>query len=161
MGLSIRSATQDDLLPLAQMNKRLIEDEGSRNPMSLPELEHRMRGWLGGGWNVDLFIESRAMSNQRPCAGSPVVGYAVYQLRPDEYDQDEPVVYLRQFFIDRPYRDKGLGGLTLRQLATSRFPPRCTVVFDVLAANPRGLKFWERLGFHPYMTTLKLKIGAG
>src|SRR5437660_12889457 len=89
-----------------------------------------------------------------------MIGYAVYQLRRDEYDQDEAVIYLRQFFIDRPYRDKGLGTLALRDLVNSRFPARCTVVVDVLAANPRGLRFWQRVGFHPHMTTLKLETGT-
>ena len=160
MSLAVRVAGSDDVRLLAQMNKRLIEDEGSRNPMSTPELEQRMRGWLDGGWNVDLFVESRAMPGGQVDVGNPVVGYAVYQLRRDEYEQDEAVIYLRQFFIDRPYRDKGLGTLALRDLVGSRLPARCTVVVDVLAGNPRGLRFWERVGFRPHMTTLKLKTGT-
>ncbi len=35
MSLSLRSATPDDLGRLAVLNKRLIEDEKSANPMSL------------------------------------------------------------------------------------------------------------------------------
>ena len=46
MSLVVRPANEADLLLLAQMNKRLIEDEGSRNPMSLDQLADRMRGWL-------------------------------------------------------------------------------------------------------------------
>ena len=38
MPLLIRPATKSDLPILAQMNRRLIEDEGSRNPMSIAEL---------------------------------------------------------------------------------------------------------------------------
>jgi GNAT superfamily N-acetyltransferase len=156
MSLSICTAADDDVLLLAQMNQRLIEDEGSRNPMSLPELEERMRGWLQGGWHVDLVLASQAITGQPPGAGRLIVGYAVYQLREDEYDRSRPVIYLRQFFIDRPYRNNGLGTLALNALVRSRFPARCTVVVDVLAGNPRGLRFWERVGFCPSMTTLKL-----
>ena len=158
--LAVRAAGGDHVRLLAQMNKRLIEDEGSRNPMSTLELEQRMRDWLDGGWNADLFVESRAMPDEHLDEGESVVGYAVYQRRRDEDDQDEAVIYLRQFFIDRPYRDKGLGTLALRDLVNSRFPARCTVVVDVLAANPRGLRFWQRVGFHPHMTTLKLETGT-
>jgi len=56
MSLAVRVAGSDDVRLLAQMNKRLIEDEGSRNPMSTPELEQRMRGWLDHGWNVSLCL---------------------------------------------------------------------------------------------------------
>jgi GNAT superfamily N-acetyltransferase len=160
ISLAVRAASGGDVRLLAQMNKRLIEDEGSRNPMSTPELEQRMRDWLDCGWNADLFMESRAMPDGQLDEGESVVGYAVYQPRRDEYDQDEAVIYLRQFFIDRPYRDKGLGTLALRDLVGSRFPDRCTVVVDVLAVHPRGLRFWERVGFRPYVTTLKLKTGT-
>ena len=38
MPLLIHPANEADLPLLAQMNKRLIEDEGSRNPMSLDQL---------------------------------------------------------------------------------------------------------------------------
>jgi hypothetical protein len=36
-------AAVDDVPLLAAMNSRLIRDEGHRNPMTLPELEERMR----------------------------------------------------------------------------------------------------------------------
>lgn len=54
MTLIIRSANQSDLPSLTQMNKKLIEDEGSRNPMSMNELQERMRNWILGNWNVDV-----------------------------------------------------------------------------------------------------------
>lgn len=160
MSVSIRNASDGDVPLLAQMNRRLIEDEGSRNPMPLRELERRMRGWLQSGWDADVFVESRAVPEKHAGTEGIILGYAVYQHRTDEYNPHEPVIYLRQFFIDRPHRSKGLGTLALKTLFATRFPSRCTVVVDVLAANPRGLRFWERVGFHPHMTTLKAKVGT-
>ena len=72
--MMIRSALEADLSLLVQMNKRLIEDERSRNPMSVDELRERMAGWLRGDWRIDLFTQDDV-----------VVGYAVYQFRPDDY----------------------------------------------------------------------------
>ncbi len=46
MDLTLRRATEDDLDDLAVMNKQLIEDEGSRNPMNREQLADRMKGWL-------------------------------------------------------------------------------------------------------------------
>ena len=42
MDLTLRQAERADLPLLAQMNKHLIEDEGSANLMTVGELERRM-----------------------------------------------------------------------------------------------------------------------
>ena len=147
MSISIRAADETDLPLLAQMNKRLIEDEGSRNPMSVPELRHRMGGWLHGDWKVDRFVE-----------GNITLGYAVYQFREDEYAPDKTVVYLRQMYIDRGKRSRGLGALAFKLLAQTRLPAGCTIVIDVLATNPRAAKFWSQVGFKPYCATMHLQI---
>ncbi len=144
--LSIRAATETDLPTLARMNKCLIEDEGSRNPMSIAELQNRMDEWLRGEWRVDLFTEA-----------DTVVGYAVYQFRRDAYEPDEVVVYLRQLYIERDKRSKGLGSRAIKLLAQTHFPPGCRIEVDVLASNPRVAKFWSQVGFQPYCTTLWLQ----
>ena len=146
MPLLIRPATKSDLPILAQMNRRLIEDEGSRNPMSIAELQNRMGEWLGDEWQVDLFSE-----------GDTVVGYAVYQFRKDIYKPDEVMVYLRQLYIERDRRRRGLGSRAFKLVAQTRFPAGCRIEVDVLASNPRGAKFWAQVGFQPYCTTLWLR----
>jgi hypothetical protein len=40
-----RVATKRDCKILAELNWQLIADEGHRNPMSVPELEARLRDW--------------------------------------------------------------------------------------------------------------------
>ena len=149
MPLLIRPADEADLPLLAQMNKRLIEDEGSRNPMSLDQLADRMQGWLLGDWEVRMLATD---------AG--VAGYAVYRTRHDEYFPDQPVVYLRQFYIEREMRGRGLGTAAFRALAAEHIPPDSRVVIDVLASNPRGYDFWRRVGFDPYCTTMHLRNEA-
>ena len=111
MPLLVRPANEADLPLLAQMNKRLIEDEGSRNPMSLDQLADRMRDWLLGDWEVKLFATD-----------DRVVGYAVYQIRRDEYFPDQTIVYLRQFYIEREMRGQGLGTAAYPGLGGRAFP---------------------------------------
>jgi GNAT superfamily N-acetyltransferase len=149
MPLVVRPADETDLPLLAQMNKRLIEDEGSRNPMSLDQLAERMRSWLRGDWEVRLFA-----------TGAGVAGYAVYQTRYDEYFPEQTVVYLRQFYIEQEMRRRGLGTAAFRALAAEHFPPGSTIVIDVLASNPRGAEFWRHVGFQPYCTTMHLGTSA-
>lgn len=148
MSLVVRSASLADLSLLAEMNKRLIEDEGSRNPMSVAQLAERMRGWLLGDWAARLFL-----------ADEQIIGYALYQLRRDEYFPDQIVVYLRQFYIEREARRRGLGTEALRTLVAEHFPPDCTVVIDVLAANLQGYAFWQHAGFQPHCITMHRKGG--
>ncbi len=145
MTLSIRGATETDIPLLARMNKHLIEDEGSRNPMSVPELEQRLRGWLDSGWKADLFVN-----------GDAVVGYALYQERGDEYDATRRVIYARQFFVERSRRRRRLGAEAFSVLRRTRFPGRCKVVLDVLSANTGALRFWEHLGFLQHVVVLEL-----
>jgi len=149
MPLLIRSADEADLPLLAQMNKCLIEDEGSRNPMSLDQLADRMRGWLLGNWHLKLFATDGG-----------AVGYAVYQARRDEYFPEQTIVYLRQFYIEREMRGQGLGTAAFRALAAEHFPPGSRVVIDALASNPRGHDFWRHVGFEPYCTTMHLRNEA-
>ena len=153
MIISLRGATHADLDVLARLNNQLIEDEGHRNPMSIPELAGRMRGWLRDGWNADLFVRVA------PSEADVIVGYALYQHRKDEFFPERRIVYLRQFLIEREYRRQGVGRTALQQLFATRFPSPCTVVVEVLTANAHGLSFWQAVGFHPYEMTLHALVG--
>src|SRR6266571_169811 len=53
--MKFRFATLDDCQLLAQMNHQLIQDEGHRNPMTVPELEQRMGGWLAGEYRAVIY----------------------------------------------------------------------------------------------------------
>lgn len=69
MPILIRSADWHDVPRLAQMNDRLVEDQGSRNPFSLNELEQRFNEWLQtSAWQIDVILEHEQ-----------IVGYAVYR----------------------------------------------------------------------------------
>lgn len=144
----LRAANHIDLPLLARMNHQLIEDEASRNHMTLAELEARMLGFLEAGWQVVL-IENDA----------EIVGYALFQSRPDEYEPDRSEVYVRQFFIDREHRMQGIGRRAYQALVADWFPADATIVLDVLEANSAARRFWESLGLKAYCTTLRSVTG--
>ena len=145
MNLSLRPATPADLPRLAAMNKQLIEDEGSPNPMTIADLQERMAGWLmTGRYRVETII-----------ADESIIGYTVYSIRKDTYFPDKFMVFVRQFFIAREHRRQGIGTQAFKLLADTRFPTDCTISLDVLAANPNGQRFWESLGFQPYAVNMK------
>ena len=141
--LKCRTATSGDVSVLARMNEQLIKDEQSRNSMSNSELEARMHKWLEDDWQAALYE-----------IGEEPVGYILFQYRYDEYRPSIATAYVRQFFINREQRGKGIGRRAF-ELATDRFfPDVSTVVIDVLEANAKARAFWEAVGFEPYCTTM-------
>lgn len=145
MGLTLRRATLDDVELLATMNQRLIEDEGSRNPMSIDELKDRMYDFIKENWQADLIL----LDNH-------AIGYALYQVRSDDYDPQSSVVYIRQYFICRDHRAKGYGKTAFQFLKDTRFGNQVNFAIDVLATNPSGKHFWNSVGFEEYFTSMKL-----
>lgn len=129
----LHSANVDDVPILALMNKHLIEDEGSTNPMTLPQLEERMRGWVKYGEYSIILI---SMDNQP-------VGYTVY------LQTEENTLHIRQFFIKRKYRRQGIGKTVIDLIAMNT-----NLTLDVLVTNPSGKAFWEKLGFISHSTRL-------
>lgn len=142
--IELRRATMADAPLLAAMNRQLIEDERSRNPMSPAELEARMRGWLADDWTAVLIARA-----------DEVAGYALYQERRDTYFPDQRTIYLRQLFVARDQRGHGVGRATIATLLREWFPADATVELDVLESNPAGQRFWRSVGFAPYATTYR------
>jgi predicted acetyltransferase len=119
------------------MNAGLIQDEGHRNPMTVPQLERRMRRWLRGEYRAVLFE-----------VGPSPVGYALYR-------RDAEGVYVRQFFVRSDQRRRGMGREAVRLLRENVWTPGTRVTVDVLRHNRRGLAFWKAVGFEEYALTLE------
>ena len=125
--MEIVKCTLSDAGRLAMLNRQLIEDEGSDNPMTLEELETRMRGFLDADYDAFFFTEE-----------SEVIGYALVSTKASP-------LYLRQFFISRDHRRDHRGTeafrLLMRELETD------AIDVEVLSWNEPGARFWESLGF--------------
>ncbi|MGH7994276.1 MAG: GNAT family N-acetyltransferase, partial [Limisphaerales bacterium] len=65
--MTFRRATLNDGAQLAELNHQLIHDEGHRNPMTVPELEQRMKSWLTSEYVAVIFEDAGA-----------IVAYALY-----------------------------------------------------------------------------------
>jgi GNAT superfamily N-acetyltransferase len=138
LAIEHRTATSADVPVLARLNQQLIEDEGHRNPMDLTELEARMRSMLSGNYTATLFEQ-----------GTHVVAYALWTEQPDW-------VYLRQFFVARDSRRRGVGTQTIRVLTDEVWPADKRIRVDVLVGNRPALEFWRAVGFVDYLITLEM-----
>ncbi|MFN7138744.1 MAG: GNAT family N-acetyltransferase [Limisphaerales bacterium] len=133
-----RYASVEDAQMLGEMNLRLIQDEKHRNPMTVPQLVERMRGFLSGSYQGVIFSDD-----------SETLGYALFH-------PQEDFLYLRQFYIERHRRREGNGRAAMKLLMNEVFPAEKRLVVTVLTTNPDALAFWRAVGFADYCTSLEI-----
>ena len=138
--LKHHKVTPADAPLLAELNHQLIRDEGHRNPMTVPELEERMRGWLTTAAYEAVVFETE----------SGVVAYALYRWRQGEG------IYLRQFFVIRERRRCGIGRAAIKILRERVWPRDERLLVEVLWHNTPGIQFWQAVGFEAYSLALKI-----
>ena len=136
--MTFRPATTDDCSLLAELNHQLIRDEGHRNPMTVAELEQRMRGWLAGDYRAVLYED-----------GGEVVAYALFREQPEE-------IYLRQLFVVRHRRSQGIGRCAVETLRAHVWPKTKRLTVEVLVANKRAVAFWRQVGYIDYCLSLEI-----
>lgn len=136
--MTFRPATVDDCPLLAELNHQLIRDEGHRNPMTVSELEQRMRGWLAGEYRAVIYEDA-----------GEVVAYALFREQPDE-------IYLRQLFVVRHRRSQGIGRRAVEILRSQIWPKNKRLTVEVLVANQRGANFWRSVGYVDYALSLEI-----
>jgi predicted acetyltransferase len=136
--MEYRFAGESDLDLLAGWNHQLIRDEGHRNPMTVSELEQRMRGWLATEYRAVIFA-----------GGGEPLAYALYRESPEE-------VYLRQFFVRRDRRRMGVGRQAMALLRREIWPPGKRLTVEVLCRNEAGLAFWRAVGYCDYSLALEI-----
>ena len=137
-----RIATTEDSPVLAELNQHLIQDEGHRNRMTLPELESRMRGWLQDEYEAILFE-----------VGGEIAGYALNRFESDH-------VYLRQLFVIASRRREKIGSKAVRWLIDNRFRVRAKIRLDVLVGNTAAIQFWRAAGFSDYCITMEMDTAS-
>ncbi len=136
--MKFRFATADDCGLLAELNHQLIRDEGHRNPMNVPQLEERMRGFIATEYRAVIFE-----------GGNGVVAYALFREQPDE-------IYLRQLFVVRHRRREGIGRRAMKTLRSQIWPKTKQLTAEVLAANKGAIAFWRAMGYMDYVLTLEI-----
>ena len=130
--MELREANESDLPLLANWNRELIEGERAENPMTALQLELRLVRWLAGDYEAVIF-------EQRGEPGA----YALF--RPDEGG-----VYLRQFFVARGQRRRGVGREAMRIFRERCVPAGASLSLEVLVHNECALAFWRALGMREH-----------
>ncbi|MEX2142707.1 MAG: GNAT family N-acetyltransferase [Pirellulales bacterium] len=128
--MTIRPATLEDCPLLAELNYQLIQDEGHRNRMTVPELERRLRDWLPGDYRAVIFEHQ-----------GEVVAYALYSEQPQE-------VYLRQLFVTSDHRRKGIGRRAVEMLRSQVWPTTKRLTVDVFGHQPQSSGVLASCGVH-------------
>jgi ribosomal protein S18 acetylase RimI-like enzyme len=137
-GNRLRFAFPIDADELAPLNYQLIRDEGHRNPMTIPQLAGRMRGWLEADY--------RALVQED--AGC-IIAYALYR----ETDLE---IYLRQLFVCSDFRRRGIGRAMMTYLIHNVWPKEKRLTVEVLVNNLPAIAFWHSIGYQDYSLALEI-----
>ena len=90
MAMEFVRAELTDVEILAELNQHLIEDERHPNPMNIAQLTQRMKAWL----TTDYICYVAKQDGH-------IVGYCLYR-------DDGGHYYMRQLYVDRAHRRKGI-----------------------------------------------------
>ena len=126
--MEIVKAELGDVKRLAELNRCLIEDERHPNPMNIAELTERMNEWLATDYICYLAKEN-----------GHIIAYCLYR-------DDGGHYYMRQLYVDRAHRRKGIATQLLNWLYENIFTDK-KVRLDVLAHNEDAVAFYKRYGF--------------
>lgn len=137
--MEYRFATERDLDLLAEWNYQLIQDEGHRNPLTLPELRERLQKWLAGEYQAIVFL-----TNNTP------VAYGLYRESEDE-------VHLRQLFVGRDRRRNGVGRQAMTIFRQQIWSKKKRLTVEVLCKNAVAIQFWRAMGYNDYSLTLEIQ----
>ncbi len=126
--MEIVKAELRDVERLAEMNRCLIADERHPNPMDIAELTERMNDWLA----TDYICYTVKQNGH-------IIAYCLYR-------DDGGYYYMRQLYVGRAHRRKGIATQLLDWLYENVWTDK-KVRLDVLAHNEDAVAFYKRYGF--------------
>ena len=126
--MEIVKAKLIDAEVLAELNKHLIEDERHPNPMNIVQLTQQMKAWLATDY---ICYVAKQKGN--------IIAYCLYRDEGGHY-------YMRQLYVDRAHRRKGIATQLLDWLYKNVWTDK-KVRLDVLAHNEDAVAFYKRYGF--------------
>jgi ribosomal protein S18 acetylase RimI-like enzyme len=126
--MNIRKADIAEVEKLAELNRKLIEDEQHPNPMSVQQLVRRMHEWLRGDYTCYVAEEDEA-----------TIAYCLFR-------DDGEYYYMRQLFVERGHRRKGVATVFLDWMYDHIWIGK-KVRLDVLSHNREAIAFYKAYGF--------------
>jgi GNAT superfamily N-acetyltransferase len=138
MKLEWRTASEGDIDFLAEWNQQMIRDDRHRNSMTVPELAERIRGWFARGeYSAVIFSD-----------GDPVC-YALFK-------RDESLIHVRQFFVRRDRRRRGIGRAAIEILRREVWPSSARLTVEVHCGTQSTAGFWRSVGYRDYVLTMEI-----
>lgn len=82
------------------------------------------------------------------------VAYALFK-------KEKAEIYLRQFFVRRDRRCRGVGREAMEVLRREIWPSEIRLTVEVLVGNPRAVAFWRSVGYTDYSIALEILPAKG
>ena len=126
--MEIVRAKLTDVEILAELNKRLNEDQKHPPWMSVNQLAQRMKSWLENEYICYIVNQNES-----------IIAYCLCRDAGKHY-------YMRQLYVERKHRRKGIATRLLNWLYENIWTGK-SVRLDVLAHNKDAVEFYEKYGF--------------
>lgn len=126
--MEIVRAELSDVKILAELNRRLNEDQKHPPWMNMDQLSQRMKTWLENEYVCYLAKENES-----------IIGYCLFRDEGKHY-------YMRQLYVERKNRRKGIATRLLNWLYQNVWIDK-KVRLDVLAHNEDAVEFYKKYGF--------------
>ena len=110
--------------------------------MTVRQLEKRMKDWLASEYSAVIFEERKK-----------VVAYALFR-------EDVKEIYLRQLFVVRNRRRRGIGRQAFEILRNRIWPKGKRLTVEVLVQNESAIAFWRAMGYEDYSLLLEMMPAA-
>ena len=131
-------ADEADIPTLAELHLALLGQQGIRAHPEQVELEAKIRGYLGDGYQAILFRWRES-----------TVGYCLYKLYPK-------YAFLRHFYVEQGVHKRVNTEAAFSLLRGNEFADYASVRLDVPEQAKESLARWESIGFRPRAVRLEL-----
>lgn len=139
----IRAATEDDILHLFSLVKKLAEYERLSDEVTATSELYRKHGFGEESRFEALLVEN--IHEDEP----PYMGFALYFFTYSTFT-GKPTLYLEDVFVLPQYRGQGIGKALLSELAGIALKKECgRMEWSVLNWNEPAIRFYKSLGAKP------------
>lgn len=140
----------DDQGILVEMYQRLMEDEGHKGEVPpISRLKTKMKEWLQSKeFEAALFLD----------VDDVPVGYALWEWFTDAFNPRERNVFLRQFYVERDHRRRGIGSRAFHALKKQYWTNANHIELEMYIWNKVGAAFWRHMGFESLQIGFKLEM---
>lgn len=151
--MQIRKATLEDIDTLVRLRLDFLEEDEGLTPAQSETIERQMRGYLGAHMGDGAFIAALAEEDGHAVSTACVI---IAERPANPHFLNGRVGTLLNVFTYPPYRRQGIATRIISLLMEEA--AKLGVSSIELLATEAGRPVYEKLGFHPVLTAMRISL---